>query len=80
MRDRGAAGGAEEAHFRQPHWCPWSKPVNVETWGHVSGTTVIETQSMFPHTTRFSVPRTERRRRGSSGTAAASAEQPQFPT
>ena len=36
MRYRAAAGGAEEAHSRQPHWYPWSKPVNVETWGHVS--------------------------------------------
>eukprot|EP00964_Phaeocystis_antarctica_P005330 scaffold2916_cov70-Phaeocystis_antarctica.AAC.1 len=27
-----AAGGVgEEAHSRQRHWCPWSKPVNVET-------------------------------------------------
>ena len=23
------------------HWCPWSKPVNVETWGHVSGPIVM---------------------------------------
>jgi len=25
----------------QRHWCPWSKPVNVETWGHVSGPIVM---------------------------------------
>ena len=37
MRYRAAAGVGEEAHSRQPHWCPWSKLVNVETWGHVSG-------------------------------------------
>ena len=36
-----AAGVGEEAHSRQPHWCPWSKPVNVETWGHVSGPIVM---------------------------------------
>ena len=41
MRYGAAAGGAEEAHSRQPHWCPWSKPVNVETWGHVSGPIVM---------------------------------------
>ena len=41
MRYRAAAGGAEEAHSRQRHWCPWSKPVNVETWGHVSGPIVM---------------------------------------
>ena len=28
-------GVGEEAHSRQRHWCPWSKSVNVETWGHV---------------------------------------------
>ena len=41
MRYGAAAGGAEEAHSRQRHWCPWSKPVNVETWGHVSGPIVM---------------------------------------
>ena len=41
MRYRAAAGVGEEAHSRQPHWCPWSKPVNVETWGHVSGPIVM---------------------------------------
>ena len=41
MRYGAAAGGAEEAHSRQPHWCPWSKLVNVETWGHVSGPIVM---------------------------------------
>ena len=41
VRYRAAAGGAEEAHSRQPHWCPWSKQVNVETWGHVSGPIVM---------------------------------------
>ena len=41
MRYRAAAGVGEEAHSRQPHWCPWSKPVNVETWGHVSDPIVI---------------------------------------
>ena len=42
MRYRAAARvGAEEAHSRQRHWCPWSKPVHVETWGHVSGPIVL---------------------------------------
>ena len=41
MRYRAAAGVGEEAHSRQRHWCPWSKPVNVETWGHVSGPIVM---------------------------------------
>ena len=41
MRYGAAAGGAEEAHSRQRHLCPWSKPVNVETWGHVSGPIVM---------------------------------------
>ena len=41
MRYRAAAGVGEEAHSRQPHWCPWSKLVNVETWGHVSGPIVM---------------------------------------
>ena len=37
-----AAGGVgEEAHSRQPHWCPWSKPMNVETCGHVSDLIVM---------------------------------------
>ena len=35
MRYRAAVGVGEEAHSRQRNWCPWSKPVNVETWGHV---------------------------------------------
>ena len=42
MRYRAAAGVGEEAHSRQPHWCPWSKPVNVETLGHVPGLVVME--------------------------------------
>ena len=41
VRYRAAAGVGEEAHSRQRHWCPWSKPVNVETWGHVSGPIVM---------------------------------------
>ena len=41
MRYRAAAGVGEEAHSRQRHWCPWSKPVNVETCGHVSGPIVM---------------------------------------
>ena len=41
MRYGAAAGVGEEAHSRQPHWCPWSKPVNVETWGHVTGPIVM---------------------------------------
>jgi hypothetical protein len=35
VRYRAAVGVGEEAHSRQRDWCPWSKPVNVETWGHV---------------------------------------------
>ena len=35
VRYRAAVGVGEEAHSRQRNWCPWSKPVNVETWGHV---------------------------------------------
>jgi hypothetical protein len=35
VRYRGAAGGAEKAHFRQRRWCLWSKPVNLGTWGLV---------------------------------------------
>ena len=35
VRYRAAVGVGEEAHSRQRHWCPWSKSVNVETWGHV---------------------------------------------
>ena len=35
VRYPAAAGVGEEAHSRQPHWCPWSKPMNVETCGHV---------------------------------------------
>ena len=41
MRYRSAVGVGEEAHSRQWHWCPWSKPVNVETWGHVPGPVVM---------------------------------------
>ena len=41
VRYRAAAGVGEEAHSRQRHWCPWSKPVNVETWGHVPGPVVM---------------------------------------
>ena len=41
MRYRAAAGVGEEAHSRQPHWCPWATPVNVETWGHVAGPIVM---------------------------------------
>ena len=41
MRYRAAVGVGEEAHSRQRHWCPWSKPVNVETWGHVPGPVVM---------------------------------------
>ena len=41
MRYRAAAGVGEEAHSRQRHWCPWSKLVNVETWGHVPGPVVM---------------------------------------
>ena len=33
VRYPAAVGVGEEAHSRQRH-CPWSKPVNVETWGH----------------------------------------------
>eukprot|EP00964_Phaeocystis_antarctica_P058524 scaffold34725_cov36-Phaeocystis_antarctica.AAC.1 len=31
VRYPATAGVGEEAHSRQPHWCPWSKPMNVET-------------------------------------------------
>ena len=41
MRYRAAVGVGEEAHSRQRHWCPWSKPVNVETWGHVADPIVM---------------------------------------
>ena len=41
MRYRAAVGVGEEAHSRQRHWCPWSKPVNVETWGHVPDPVVM---------------------------------------
>jgi hypothetical protein len=41
VRYRSAVGVGEEAHSRQWHWCPWSKPVNVETWGHVPGPVVM---------------------------------------
>jgi hypothetical protein len=35
VRYRAAVGVGEEAHSRQRDWCPWSKPVNLETWGRV---------------------------------------------
>eukprot|EP00964_Phaeocystis_antarctica_P049856 scaffold28873_cov45-Phaeocystis_antarctica.AAC.1 len=38
---RAAAGVGEEAHSGQPHWCPWSKPMNVETCGHVADLIVM---------------------------------------
>eukprot|EP00964_Phaeocystis_antarctica_P089421 scaffold57078_cov60-Phaeocystis_antarctica.AAC.2 len=42
VRYRAAAGVGEEAHSRQPHWCPWSKPMNVETCGrHVADLIVM---------------------------------------
>ena len=41
VRYPAAVGVGEEAHSRQQHWCPWSKPVNVETWGHVPGPVVM---------------------------------------
>ena len=41
MRFRAAAGVGEEAHSRQPHWCPWSKPMNVETCGDVADLIVM---------------------------------------
>ena len=41
VRYRAVAGVGEEAHSRQRHWCPWSKPVNVETWGHVPDPVVM---------------------------------------
>eukprot|EP00964_Phaeocystis_antarctica_P077165 scaffold47818_cov69-Phaeocystis_antarctica.AAC.1 len=41
VRFRAAAGVGEEAHSRQPHWCPWSKPMNVETCGHVADLIVM---------------------------------------
>ena len=41
MRYRAAVGVGEEAHSRQPHWCPWSKPMNVETCGHVADLIVM---------------------------------------
>ena len=41
VRYRAAAGVGEEAHSRQRHWCPWSKLVNVETWGHVADLIVM---------------------------------------
>ena len=41
VRYRAAVGVGEEAHSRQRHWCPWSKPVNVETWGHVTDPIVM---------------------------------------
>ena len=41
MRYPAAVGVGEEAHSRQRHWCPWSKPVNMETWGHVPDPVVM---------------------------------------
>ena len=41
VRYPAAVGVGEEAHSRQRHWCPWSKPVNVETWGHVPDPVVV---------------------------------------
>ena len=41
VRFRAAAGVGEEAHSWQPHWRPWSKPMNVETCGHVADLTVM---------------------------------------
>ena len=41
VRYRAAGGVGEEAHSRQPHWCPWSKPMNVETCGHVADLIVM---------------------------------------
>ena len=40
-RYRAAAGVGEEAHSRQPHWCPWSKPMNVETCANVADLIVM---------------------------------------
>ena len=43
MRYRAAAVGVgEEAHSRQRDWCPWSKPVNLETGGRVRDPIVME--------------------------------------
>eukprot|EP00964_Phaeocystis_antarctica_P055120 scaffold32404_cov77-Phaeocystis_antarctica.AAC.1 len=41
VRYRAVAGVGEEAHSRQLHWCPWSKPMNVETCGLVAGLIVM---------------------------------------
>ena len=41
VRYRAARGVGEEAHSRQPHWCPWSKSMNVETCGHVADLIVM---------------------------------------
>eukprot|EP00964_Phaeocystis_antarctica_P083614 scaffold52604_cov72-Phaeocystis_antarctica.AAC.1 len=41
VRYRAAGGVGEEAHSRQPHWCPWSKSMNVETCGHVADLIVM---------------------------------------
>eukprot|EP00964_Phaeocystis_antarctica_P035262 scaffold20136_cov70-Phaeocystis_antarctica.AAC.6 len=41
VRYRAAAGVGEEAHSRQSHWCPWSKPMNVETCGDVADLIVM---------------------------------------
>ena len=41
VRFRAAAGVGEEAHSWQPHWRPWSKPMNVETCGHVADLIVM---------------------------------------
>ena len=43
MRYQAAAGGVLWKHTpgSGTGWCPWSKPVNVETWGHVFGPIVM---------------------------------------
>eukprot|EP00964_Phaeocystis_antarctica_P041659 scaffold23827_cov63-Phaeocystis_antarctica.AAC.1 len=41
VRYRAAAGVCEEAHSRQRHWCPWSKPMNMETCGHMADPIVM---------------------------------------
>ena len=41
VRYPAVAGVGEEAHSRQRHWCPWSKLVNMETWGHVADLIVM---------------------------------------
>ena len=41
VRYRAAGGVGEEAHSRQRHWCPWSKPMNVETCADVADLIVM---------------------------------------